>query len=207
MGAHGWLALLGGSLVLSGCYASHELPGEGAGDGGSRPHRDAALVGDATLVEPTTGPGGSPSGSGGVPHHCLSPSSATWVLGPDRGCERRTIDLSAPTYACRAPNFDLRSMRGTELRVLRTRPGSSYFRVASEGCQSLVYAMSDLMCEWCGQGSRQLLGDGVLGGFPDDGLIEVLLLAEPPEAPLPPCRSVEVEICFDPDYGAPPWAP
>lgn len=201
MGAHERLLLVGGVLLASGCYASHELPAEGASDGGARPHRDA------TLVEPTATPAATPSGAGGVPHHCLSPASATWVLGPDAGCERRTIDLSAPTYACRAPNFDLRAMRGTELRVFRTRPGSSYVRVGFGGCQSLVYAMSDVECEWCGQGSRQLLGDGVLGPFPDDGLIELLLLAEPPNPLLPPCASLEIEVCFDPDYGAPPWAP
>ncbi len=138
----------------------------------------------------------APSGAtSSPPTACLPASTPLFHLGPERGCERRTFEIVA-AHRCRHQSDAEAS--GVPIRIFRERVGRVDVRIHDEECHASARVIDDIDCTWC---AAQSVGD-FIPRFDDDGVFEMLLFA--PDGPRP-CTTVDVEVCFDPDYGEPAW--
>jgi hypothetical protein len=165
-------------LLSAGCYRSHVLPFELSADAGS-----VVLVPDA---------GATHVGDDGELARCFSPSvAAPVVVGPERHCVGLSVE-PRPSGGCRTLAAE---HLGTALRIARRDVGRVDLRVSCAGpCR--VFAISPDACDGCNEVPFE-------AGFAAprfaesqvDGLLELVIEG----------GSAELEVCFDPDYGPPPW--
>jgi hypothetical protein len=166
-------------LATTGCYRSHRLTERSATDGGP-----VELVPDAgrTFV-----------GDDGELARCFTTRVATAIaVGPERECVTRMI---AAREGGGCQSFEANHL-GTALRVVRRAVGRVDLRLACPGSSCAVYAISPDACDGCNEvpfdssfASPRFAASQV------DGLLELVIEG----------GTANVDVCFDPDYGPPPW--
>ena len=129
---------------------------------------------------------------------CLTEDAVTIDIGPDAECTSAEVPLLADVECSLGPG---RPARGAGVRFFRRAPGAVYLRVT--GCSRLAYDISRIDCAYCTIGSSDdLAGVSRLPPFPDDGLLERIY--RPTDES---CERMEIEVCFDPEYGPSPFDP